>query len=192
MCNVNENKYQKKILTIPNVLSFFRICLIPVIVWLYCVKEDYLWTTILLLVSGITDVIDGFIARHFSMISDFGKVFDPVADKLTQLVMLYCLVTRFPLMILPLVVLVIKEFFAGITGLLTIKKTNKVLGAVWHGKVTTLSLYVMMLIHLVWYHIPDEASYMLIGACSVVMLLSAALYGIRNIKILLEKPQTEF
>lgn len=189
---MNENKYQKKILTIPNVLSFFRICLIPVIVWLYCIKEDYMWTTIILMISGITDVIDGFIARHFGMISDFGKVFDPVADKLTQLVMLYCLVTRFPLMILPLMVLIIKEFFAGITGLLTIKKTNKVLGAVWHGKVTTLSLYAMMLLHLVWYNIPDEASHILIGACTAFMLLSATLYGIQNIKILLEKPRTEF
>ena len=98
---------------------------------------------------------------------------------------------RFPLMILPLSVLVIKEFFAGITGLLTIKKTNKVMGAVWHGKVTTLSLYGMMLVHLVWYHISDEASHILIGACTAIMLLSAVLYGIWNMKILLQKPQTE-
>lgn len=184
MCNTNENKYQKKILTIPNVLSFFRICLIPIIVWLYCVKEDYIWTTIVLVVSGLTDVVDGFIARHFDMISDFGKAFDPIADKLTQAVMLYCLVTRFPLMMLPLVVLVVKEVFAGITGLLRIKKTNKVPMAVWHGKVTTLSLYAMMLIHLVWYNISNTASYILIGACTAIMLLSAVLYGINNIKVL--------
>lgn len=95
------------------------------------------------------------------------------------------------MMMLPLVVLVIKEFFAGITGLLTIKKTNKVLGAVWHGKVTTLSLYGMMLIHLVWYHISDKTSHILIGACTGIMLLSAVLYGIRNMKVLLGKPQTE-
>lgn len=189
---MNENKYQKRILTIPNVLSFFRICLIPVIVWLYCVKEDYLWTTIVLMISGITDVIDGFIARRFGMISDFGKIFDPIADKLTQAVTLYCLVTRFPLMMLPLVVLVVKEVFAGITGLLRIKKTNKVPMAVWHGKVTTLSLYGMMLIHLVWYHISDTASHVLIGACTAIMLLSAVLYGISNIKALLDKPQTDF
>ena len=192
MCNVNENKYQKKILTIPNVLSFFRICLIPVIVWLYCVKEDYLWTTIVLMISGITDILDGFIARHFGMISDFGKAFDPIADKLTQAVTLYCLVTRFPLMMLPLVVLVVKEVFAGITALLRIKKTNKVPMAVWHGKVTTLSLYGMMLIHLVWYHISDIASHVLIGACTAIMLLSAVLYGISNIKALLDKPQTDY
>ena len=52
-------------------------------------------------------------------------------------------------------------------------------------------LYGMMLVHLVWYHISDEASHILIGACTAIMLLSAVLYGIRNMKILLEKPQTE-
>lgn len=192
MNNTSETKYQKKILTIPNVLSFFRICLIPVIVWLYCEEENYLWTTIVLLISGLTDVIDGFIARRFGMISDFGKAFDPIADKLTQAVTLYCLVTRFPFMLLPLIVLVVKEVFAGITGLLRIKKTNKVPMAVWHGKVTTLSLYAMMLIHLIWYNIPTAASHILIGACTAIMLLSAVLYGINNIKVLMEKPESEF
>ncbi len=181
-----ENKYQKKILTIPNLLSLFRLCLIPVIVWLYCVKEDYLWTFVILIISGITDVVDGFIARHFNMVSDFGKAFDPVADKLTQIAMLYCLVTRFPLMKLPLILLVIKETVIGITSLLTIKKTSRVLSAVWHGKLTTLSLYAMMLIHLIWYNIPVAVSNTLIGVCMVIMLLSAVLYGIRNIKILLK------
>ncbi len=181
-----ENKYQKKILTIPNLLSFFRICLIPVIIWLYCVKEDYLWTFVILIISGITDVVDGFIARHYGMVSDFGKALDPVADKLTQIAMLYCLVTRFPLMKLPLIILVIKEIFTGVTNLLTIKKTSRVFSAVWHGKLTTLSLYAMMLIHLIWYDIPVAVSNTLIGVCMVIMLLSAALYGIRNIKILLE------
>lgn len=182
-----ENKYQKKILTIPNLLSLFRICLIPVIVWLYCVKENYLWTTITLVISGLTDVVDGFIARRFGMISDFGKAFDPVADKLTQIVTLYCLVTRFPLMLLPLGVLIVKEVFAGITGLLMIKKTNVVPMAVWHGKLTTLSLYSLMLIHLIWYNISSEVSLILIGACTAIMLLSAVMYGMHNIKTLMGK-----
>lgn len=183
----NENKYQKKIMTIPNLLSFFRLCLIPVIIWLYCVKEDFYWTTIVLMISGVTDIVDGFIARRFGMVSDFGKAFDPIADKLTQVAMLYCLVTRFPLMMLPLLVLVVKEFFAGITGLLVIRKTNRVLGAVWHGKITTISLYAMMLIHLIWYNIPDIVSHLLISSCTAVMFLSAVLYGTRNMKVLGEK-----
>ena len=52
-----ENKYQKKILTIPNVLSFVRICLIPVIIWLYLGKKDYMLAGIFVLISGLTDVV---------------------------------------------------------------------------------------------------------------------------------------
>lgn len=181
------SKYQKKIFTIPNVLSFFRLCLIPVIVWLYCFKEDYLWTTLILALSGITDIADGIIARHFGMISDLGKALDPVADKLTQIVMLFCLVTRFPYMLIPLVILTLKEIFAAVTGLLTIKKSGKVMGAVWHGKANTILLYAMMLIHLIWFGIPAVVSNVLITVCTAMMLISAVLYGIRNIKVLTGK-----
>lgn len=189
MSSEQKKSYQKKIVTIPNLLSLFRLLLIPVIVWLYCGKHDYLWALIVLTASGVTDVVDGFIARRFSMVSDFGKVFDPMADKLTQIATLTCLVTRFPLMLLPLVLLVVKELFAGITGLLTVKKTGEVLSAVWHGKATTVALYAMMAIHFVWYEIPAPASYALIVTCTLIMLTSAVLYGIRNMRIILQKEE---
>ncbi len=180
-----ENKYKDKIITIPNVLSFFRLLLIPVIVWLYTVKKDPVWTTAILVLSGITDIVDGIIARRCRMVSDFGKAFDPVADKLTQIAMLFCLVTRFRWMLLPLCVMVVKEITAGILGLLVIRKTGKVNSAVWHGKATTASLYSMMIMHLIWYRIPCAVSGILIGACTVLALLSAFLYSSENLRVLL-------
>ena len=181
---MNQRNDPVKLWTIPNLLSFFRLCLIPVMVWLYTVRENYIFTMLVLVLSGITDVADGIIARNLNMVSDFGKAFDPIADKLTQVAMMFCLVTRFPWMILPLVLMVIKELFTGITGLLTIRKTGKVEGAVWHGKVTTVLLYTMMGIHLVWFAIPPLLSGFLIGISTGMMLLSAVGYGIRNIKML--------
>ena len=79
-----------RILTVPNLLSFFRILLIPVIICLYF-KEQYWWAFGLLVLSGATDVVDGWIARTFHVVSDFGKAIDPVADKLTQIALLLCL-----------------------------------------------------------------------------------------------------
>lgn len=177
-----ENKYKNKILTIPNILSFFRICLIPVIVWLYIGKENYLLTLIILILSGVTDVVDGIIARKCNMISDFGKAFDPIADKLTQAAMLCCLVSRFQHMLIPLGMLVIKEVFTGITALISIKKTDKVEGADWHGKLTTVSLYLMMGIHLFWFNIPTSVSLVMVGMCVGIMLMSFIMYSVRNIK----------
>lgn len=187
MTQENESKYQKRIITIPNILSMFRLCLIPLIVWLYCAKQNYIWTIIMLILSGVTDVVDGFVARRFHMVSDFGKALDPIADKLTQIAVLSCLVTRFSLMLIPLIILIVKELFAGITGLMMIKKTKVVRGAVWHGKATTVLLYLMMLVHLFWYDISPVASLICIMCGTAMMLLSAVLYGIRNIKILLGK-----
>ena len=180
----NADSTKNKILTIPNLLSLFRLCLIPVFMWLYCVEKNYLWTGIILIISGLTDTVDGFVARHFNMISDLGKILDPVADKLTQAAMLFCLLTRFPLMIVPLGLMVFKEFFMGVTGLLVIQKTGKVFGADWHGKVNTWLLYAMMILHVFWYNIPDVVSKVLIGVCVIMMLISLVLYGRHNMKAL--------
>ena len=182
----NTGSSQSRILTIPNLLSFFRLCLIPVFMWLYCVEKNYLWTGIILILSGLTDTVDGIIARKFNMISDLGKVLDPIADKLTQAAMLFCLLTRFPLMIAPLALMVVKEFFMGVTGLLVIRKTGEVFGADWHGKVNTWLLYAMMILHVFWYNIPDTVSRVLIGICVIMMLISLVLYGRHNLKALKE------
>lgn len=178
-----------RIFTIPNLLSFFRICLIPVIVWLYCSRKEYLWTAAVLLLSGLTDIADGFIARHFHMVSTVGKVLDPVADKLTQGAMLFCLLTRFPAMLAMLLLLIIKELFDGLTGLLVIWRTKEVYGADGHGKLVTFLLYAMMFVHLVWYDIPLELSNVLLGICAVTMVRSLVMYGSRNLKILMNEKQ---
>lgn len=182
MQDSKDSRYKNKILTIPNVLSFFRLCLIPIIVWLYISKEDYFWTLMVLLLSGLTDVVDGIIARKCNMISDFGKAFDPIADKLTQAAMLCCLVVRFKYMLIPLGMLVIKEVVTGITALISIKKTEQVEGAAWHGKLTTVVLYLMMAVHLVWFNIPTTVSLIMVGVCIGIMIMSFIMYSVRNIK----------
>lgn len=180
----NTDRYRNRILTVPNILSFFRLCLIPVFMWLYCVKGNYIWTGIILILSGLTDTVDGFVARHFHMVSDLGKVLDPIADKLTQAAMLFCLLLRFPLMGIPLGLMVVKEFVMGITGFLVVQKTGKVFGADWHGKVNTWLLYAMMILHVFWHDIPAGISGILIGICVVMMLISLILYGRHNLKAL--------
>lgn len=169
------------VFSIPNLLSLFRLCLIPVIVLLYRDGEHGPALAVLIL-SGVTDIADGIIARKYDMVSDFGKAFDPFADKLTQLAMLFCLLRRFPHMLIPFVVLAIKELTAGILGLITIKKTDSVPSARWHGKLTTLFLYASIGLHLIWNGIPPLVSDACILLCTGMMCLSAVLYGIRNLR----------
>lgn len=179
-----ESKTKSQIFTIPNILSVVRLCMIPLIVWLYCVKKEYIMTTVVLTLSGLTDVVDGFIARKFNMISDLGKALDPIADKLTQIATLFCLVSRFKVIMIPLVLLIVKEIFAGIMGLLVIKNTSEVHGAVWHGKLTTVCIYSLMVLHLLWANIPNSVSLISIGVCSGVMIMSCILYSMKNIGLI--------
>ena len=182
-----DKEAENRIITIPNLLSAFRLVLIPVFLWTYCVRDEYLVTAGLLLLSGLTDLADGFIARRFHMVSNLGKMLDPVADKLTQAAMLVCLVTRFPMIWCPLALLAVKEASVGLTSLLVIRKSGRVTGAAWHGKITTAMLYLTILIHLIWPHIPAAISNGLIMVCSGVMLVSWMMYILHNVKTLAGK-----
>ena len=134
------------------------------------------------IISGLTDIVDGFIARKFDMISDFGKAFDPVADKLTQIAMLFCLVTRFPLMLIPLIILIVKEALAAIMNMITLEKAGFVVAAKWHGKLNTVLIYSMMFVHIVWFTIPKTISNVLVMICIVMMLISSFLYTKSDVK----------
>lgn len=187
----SDKETENRVVTIPNLLSAFRLVLIPVFLWTYCIKGEYAVTTGLLLLSGLTDLADGFIARRFHMVSNLGKMLDPVADKLTQAAMLICLATRFPMIWFPLGILAVKEASVGITSLLVIRKSGVVTGAAWHGKITTALLYLTILLHLIWFHIPAAASNGMIALCSGGMLVSWGLYMRHNGMSLAGKGQTK-
>ncbi len=183
---VRSKLTKDQIITIPNMLSFFRLALIPVIVWLYVFMDSPMWTTIVILFSSLTDIVDGFIARRFNMTSDFGKAIDPLADKLTQLSVLFCLLTRFGLIILlPIVVMIIKEVGAFVLRFIVYKKTERVDSAEWHGKVNTVLLHSIILLHVIWPDIPIEVSTVSILICTAMMILSCVLYSIASASTLI-------
>lgn len=162
--------------TIPNIMSFFRLLLVPVIVWAYVGLRNTPLTIILLAVSALTDVLDGQIARRFNMISDLGKALDPVADKLTQVCVVLCLAFSYPLLWILLGLCVVRETCMGILGYLTIKKTNKVPGARWFGKISTIVLYATALSLLVFPQMPGWLSRLLIFLCIFCVALALTLY----------------
>ena len=179
-----EQNTRKQLFTIPNLLSLLRLCMIPLIIWLYCTQKNYALTAVVLVLSGLTDMVDGYIARRFNMVTDLGKALDPVADKLTQASVMFCLLSRFRMMLVPLLLLIFKEVCNGVMSLIVIKKTGKVCGADWHGKVCTWLLYAMMFLHIVWFDISREWTTALISICVIMMTVSFALYMVRNYKML--------
>lgn len=92
---VQETEVQTdRILTVPNLLSFLRLLGVPLFLWLILVPKADGWAIILLLISGLTDYLDGLIARKFNQISRLGQLLDPVADRLYILATLIGLVLR--------------------------------------------------------------------------------------------------
>lgn len=115
----------KQLFSIPNILGYFRIILIPIIMWNYFhaqTDSDYYFVALLVIISGLTDALDGQIARRFHMVTPLGKALDPIADKLTQGALAVCLMTKYPLMIVLFALFLIKEGFMGITGLLFLRR----------------------------------------------------------------------
>ncbi len=173
----------KQIFTIPNILSFFRILLIPAFVWAFFANMPYLSAGLVIL-SALTDVVDGFIARKFNMVSDLGKALDPIADKLTLLSLLICLCFTSNIILYLLILFVIKEVLMGIEGLIIIKCTGTTYSARWYGKITTAILYLTMFIHIVWLEIPQIASFVFICLCEFSVIASFILYTIMNVRII--------
>ena len=183
-----KSKFTKdQILTIPNILSFFRIMLIPIIIYFYCVIKSPFWALMFIFLSTLTDMVDGFIARRYNMMTDFGKFIDPIADKATQAAILICLVFRFKLMLLPLILMLIKEAFLLTSRIHLFRKTEKVLSARWHGKLNTTILYIMICMHVIWFNIDSVISDISIYICTVSMLFSAILYFIETLRHLKKK-----
>lgn len=132
---------------IPNILTMLRFVLIPFILYFLSI-DNYILTFVFLTLSGITDVLDGFIARRFNFITDFGKLIDPLADKATQLLTLGALVLKniIPLWILGL--LVLKEFVM-IAGASFLYGKELVVSSKWYGKLATVLIYVAIVCSLV-------------------------------------------
>lgn len=144
-----EINWKKEIFTIPNLLSLFRLALIPVYVLIYLNATEpshYFLSAAILAVSCLTDLIDGKIARHFNMISNLGKLLDPVADKATQFTLIICLAIRYPFLWALVVLFFVKESFQLIAMAYALYKGMMLDGALLSGKICTTVLFLSLII----------------------------------------------
>ena len=127
-------------------------------------------------ISGLTDCFDGKIARRFDLITEWGKILDPIADKLTLGAVILSLAFRYPLMRAVVLLYIVKEGYMLIMGGLMMKKGRYMDGAQWYGKVCTAYTYVMIFLLLLIPGMPDMATKAMIGLCCLIMLFTLASY----------------
>ena len=182
---------RKDIFTIPNILSYFRIALIPVFIILFINAYSHngvgfhIAAVITLLVSGLTDMLDGKIARKFNQITELGKIVDPLADYLTQFAVVVCLAIEYKLLIFVIVLLVVKELSMAILGVVFLRKGKKLKGAQWYGKVSTVVFYAVMfaLLAVPYAKMPFAISTVLIIISGAWMLFSFVMYVRKYVKM---------
>ncbi len=180
---MKQTRFHNQFFTIPNLLSYLRLALIPLFLWLYCYEKAYTAAAIIMILSALTDVIDGWIARHFNMVTDWGKIIDPIADKLTQIVIAGCLAWRLPPVRFMLALLLLKEIYMGIIGLIFIHKTDTVEGSVWYGKLTTVLFFLISMLLLSLPQLPNLVVILLVSLESAFFVLSMLLYTRRYLRL---------
>lgn len=179
---MHRKDWKKDIFTIPNMLSLFRLVLIPVYVVIYLNADPNSWTDHLiaagvLAVSCLTDMIDGKIARHFNMISTTGKILDPLADKATQLTMIICLLIKYSVLKWLVIMFVIKEAFQLIAAIITLRKGKVLRGALLTGKISTTILFTSLVVMVMVPQIDVKYLQIICIVDSIALLVAMIDYG---------------
>ncbi len=130
---------------LPNVLTLLRIAMIPLFIFLFFsdLNGNYTYAFIVFFIAGITDILDGYIARRFDMVTDAGKVLDPLADKLMLMTVLICLASTNMVPLWLIVVMIIKELTMVYGGIrLYFSKTQIIIPSNKFGKMATVLFYI--------------------------------------------------
>ncbi|MBO4293242.1 MAG: CDP-alcohol phosphatidyltransferase family protein [Clostridia bacterium] len=161
---------------VPNILTITRFLLIPFIVY-FIFTEQFILAFVFFTISGITDVADGFIARKFNLVSNFGKLMDPLADKLTQISTLasLALVNIIPLWIL--IVVLVKEFIM-IVGASFLYGKDVVVYSKWYGKLATVLFYVAIVLSLIFRQFNVEGFWKNLDLLFYVLALISTLFAL--------------
>ena len=173
---------KQKILNLPNILTIIRFILVPVaIVFFFSggIVYHQLIAGAVVILAYITDVCDGYIARHSNQVTDFGKIMDPAADKFMQLSLFICLSIKIPIVIPALVFLLIKDLSLAVGATILYKK-GIVISANWFGKtasfITLFSILTILIIPFASFSWGNLAMMLLVCLTIVANLVAIVAY----------------
>ena len=128
-------------MNLPNKLTVLRVLMIPLFLVLYFCNQ-FLWAFIIFALAALTDMLDGMIARKYNLVTDFGKLMDPLADKLLTIAAFICLLARHPLGdtagLIMLIVIISRELIVTSIRLIAAEKGIVIAADKW-GKLKTIT-----------------------------------------------------
>lgn len=173
---MKPTKWKKELFTVPNLLSLMRLVLVPVYAGIY-LRGQHLLAGGIMAVSCLTDLLDGFLARRWNMITDLGKVLDPLADKVTQLTVTVSLCRSYPQLIPVLALLTVKEGLQLLLAVLYLRRGKMLDGALPEGKVCTAVFFVSLLTLVLVPGVSSEAVQAVAAANGFLLTVSLLGYG---------------
>ena len=167
-------------MNIPNVLTVIRFMIAPVFGY-FLYNKQYEISVVLFLLSGLTDVLDGYIARRFNMVTSWGKLADPAADKLMQLIALILLTIQGKIPPVILIIILAKESFMGMGSILLLKKENVVVQANWYGKATTVVFHLAII--MIIFDVPYNNIFIFIAVIAAIYSFLRYSFAYRRIRV---------
>ena len=162
-----------------NYLTIARVVMIPIFLVLMYLRfpGSHYWALAVYVIACLTDLADGYIARHYKQVSDFGKFMDPLADKCLVMAALCCFVEQGSMAAWILAVVLVREFAVSGMRMVAVEK-GRVIAAGWSGKVKTAST--MVCIVLMFLPIPAILNTICVWIIAVTTLYSGVEYFVKN------------
>jgi CDP-diacylglycerol--glycerol-3-phosphate 3-phosphatidyltransferase len=180
--NVELSRLLGRFWTIPNLLSLARLILVVPVVYLILEEGSLVWLFGLLLLLLMTDWFDGRVARWSKSVSDWGKVLDPLADKVAAAAIVLALVVRDSLPLWFLSVIVARDSAIVLGGVVLARRTGQVVMSVWMGKVAVTALSFTVLAALMRADAPILN--FCIWVATGLLVYSFILYAIRWVRLM--------
>ncbi|MDR1240418.1 MAG: CDP-alcohol phosphatidyltransferase family protein [Oscillospiraceae bacterium] len=191
---VKTRKDFGKILNLPNILTFSRILLIFPFSF-FMANENYARATLVLVVSAVTDFFDGILARYGDQQTQFGAMFDPIADKLTLLAVMFCVGVKFRGIVPFMIILTAKELCMLLAGAWLVKIGQKPLKARWYGKLGTAFFYFsvssIVALKAIWNIEDENIILLLMGLTAFFMFCALIRYFCEFLKILVNNKKSK-
>ena len=174
-------------MNLPNALSLFRLFLVPVylVVFFSTLPHAHLLAATIFIVAGLTDILDGYIARKYNMITRLGRILDPLADKFMVWAALISLSVSRIIPVFVSILYFLKEILMGIGGLLVWRRLKDIPGSNIWGKTSTLLFFVAIACSIL-FDLSGWVVWLLFGPALILMLVAFVQYVQRGIHILKE------
>ena len=176
---------------LPNIVSIARICLVPVFIAVYFIHESDIkyWAIMVYAIAGLSDLLDGYLARKFDAVTKLGKLLDPLGDKLMTFTVMVCITITSHILYWAVLVYFVKEVLMAIGGFLIHRKARVELPAAnYIGKASTFLLFLVCVIMMFFRELPEYVEIALTTAAICVTLVALASYLNSYIKIMKSRP----